>query len=208
MENPKSRDYCVIALNLGYKSLQEIEAIVQHNRKGKKTIADSETIKFYHFTLHYMLVMEVCKLMQSTNIKGENNFASLKRLNKQTIEIVGENYDDTFKSVNLELEQLKNSSIFMKIIDYRDKKLGHSDKFQAKGPLHFRGFNKSEISECILLIESLKEIFNKCISSFNREFILNDNSTTGNFLKFHDEFKEYSEEDRNKFLTWKMLKNQ
>jgi hypothetical protein len=203
-EDPKSRNYCMMALNLSYKSFNEIMAIVNHERKWKNSVADSDTFRFYHISLYYMMVMEICKLMEVNFTRDNNNFASLKRLNSQVFEIFGDCYKLTYQTVDQELEELRESSIFIKLRNYRDKEFAHSDADQNNGPFHFMGLNKSELSDCGELIKRIEGVLNKCLSPYEFSFIIPQISKTKNFLAFHDEYKFFSHRDHKEFLNWKL----
>lgn len=202
-EEAKSRQYCEMALNLSFRSLSEINYIVYHDRKLSKSIACSDTIRFYQFTLHYMFVMEICKLMEFKISDRKENFASLKRFNKQVSNLFGQKYHSTFEKAEVHLDELRKSTIYLKIIKYRDKELAHSDKDQVNGPLHFKGFNEKELVDCVGFLESLKDIFNQCLSIFDSSFGFPPGFKTNNFLVNYDEYKAYASIDRTNFQNWK-----
>lgn len=193
----------MIALNLSFKSFNEIIAIIHHERKWENSVADSDTFRFYHYTLYYVMVMEVCKLMEDKLKNVKNNFASLNRLNNQVFEIFSNDYSLTFQTVQVELEELRYSLIFKKLKNYRDKEFAHSDGDQNNGPFHFIGLNNKELSECLELLKRIEGVLNKCLTPYGFSFNTPRISKTKNFLALHDEYKSFCYRDFKKFLIWK-----
>jgi hypothetical protein len=177
--------------------------IVNHERKWGNSVTDSDTFRFYHISLYYMMVMEICKLVEANLKRDNNNFASLKRLNSQVFEIFGDCYKLTYQTVNQELEELRESTIFIKLRNYCDKEFAHSDADQTNGPLYFVGLNKSELLACEELLKKIKLIFDKCLSPYDFELNLLKETKTKNFLNSQDEYKSFSHRDFKEFLNWK-----
>ncbi|MFC5191219.1 hypothetical protein ACFPIK_05535 [Algoriphagus aquatilis] len=194
-----------MALNLCHRSLTELIIIAEQKEKGNNCVCNSDTIKFYQFTLHYMFVLEICKLLEARNISKEANYASLYRLNIQVLESIGNDYKSSHDSINKELNEISESNLFKKIKDYRHKKLAHSDRNQEFGPLNFKGFSKNELKDCKLLLEKVTGLFNLCMSKYENEFHFPKISTTFGFLTNYEDYRSYAFLDYRKFLNWKTL---
>ena len=193
-----------MALNLCHRSLAELIIIAEQIEKGNNSVCNSDTIRFYRFTLHYMFVLEICKLLEAKNISKEANYASLKRLNNQFFELFNDQYEATYKEINEKFDHLIVSDLYEKIKNFRDKKLAHSDEFQEYGPLNFKGFSKDELRECKVFLEQVTQLFNRCVSEYEFEIHFLEFSTTLGFLTNYEDYKRYAFLDFQKFMSWKM----
>jgi hypothetical protein len=203
-ELPKSKEYCLMALNLCHRSLTELIIIAEQKEKGNNSVCNSDTIRFYQFTLHYMLVLELCKLIEENLKKEKENYASLYRLNIQVLESIGNDYKSIHEDIIKELKELSKSNLFKKIKDYRHKKLAHSDQDQEFGPLNFKGFSKNELKDCKFLLEKVTGLFNLCMSKYENEFHFPKISTTLGFLTNYEDYRSYAFLDYRKFSNWKL----
>lgn len=194
-----------MALNLCHRSLTELIIIAEQKEKGNNSVCNSDTIRFYQFTLHYMFVLEICKLLEARNISKEANYASLKRLNIQFFELFNDQYEATYKEINEIFDNLIVSDLYEKIKNFRDKKLAHSDEFQEYGPLNFKGFSKDELLNCKVFLEQVTQLFNRCVSKYENEFHFPKISTTLGFLTNYEDYRSYVFLDYRKFLNWKTL---
>ncbi|MBT0812981.1 hypothetical protein KIH41_16965 [Litoribacter ruber] len=189
-----------MALHLSYKSLNEITSILLHDKEFDKSIVDSETFRFYNYSLHYMFAMEVCKLMQAKNISGSANYASIKRLIGEISAFHKPNFIKIGDRLERRISELELNGIYEKIKDMRDTNLAHSDENQNGGPLSFRSFNIMEIEECRELLDDLQEIFKECTTQFDHTFIIPTNTKTQNLLKYADECRAFATKNRQDFL--------
>ncbi|WP_317129442.1 AbiU2 domain-containing protein [Litoribacter populi] len=206
----KNVQYCLMALHLSYKSLNEISSILSHDKKFKTSIAESPTFRFYNYSLHYMLVMEICKLMEPNNSKGpakyrDNHYASLKRLIGEVELSVPPSFKAISENLTNRIELLK-CGLFSKILHLRDKKLAYSDMDQYGGPLSFKGFDIDEIEECRELLDELQDILKECISHFDYDIVIHSNTQTQNLLKYVDEYKAFAKDNKWDFFKWQSKK--
>ena len=204
-ELPKSRDYCLMALNLCHRSLSELIVIAEQKEKDNNSICDSDTIRFYQFTLHYMFILEICKLMENNFRNNKENYASLNRLNLQLLSFFGDDYKSIFDKVNKELDALLKSALFKKIKLLRHEKLAHSDRDQEHGPLHFKGFSKDELQKYEVFLEEISNLFNLCIRAYEQEIHFPKQFTTLGFLTNYENYRRYAFHDFRNFMVWKTM---
>lgn len=207
MEDLKCVSYCRMSLFLAHRALNELKTIIFIKDSKKNSAANSETIKFYSVTLHYMLVLELTKLLED-KVKGEhkkgNHFASLYRLNN---EVNDQHNPPVMNSdhqiIESRLNKIRGTTFFQSLKIFRDKKLAHTDSNYEQEALEIIGFSNKDILDATKLIRDLQDILNDCLSHTDRSFHLIKTKKTENFLNFYDDYEGFAFSRFRDFSEWK-----
>lgn len=201
---PNNIKFCNVSIYLFNKCLIEICQIINHKSNDKSPIRSSDTFRFYLFTLHNTLILELTKLLEIDNKRRVENYASLEKLNNKLLNIAGDSFQIRFDENMKHLLNIRNTSIFNKILTLRDKKVAHVDNSKLINPFTFKVFSIEEIIELEKIIDIIKLIFNNCLSVFDEEIFLPSFTRTSNLLTFFEEYREFSHSRPHEFLKWKI----
>ncbi len=210
MENFKSLSSCRMSLFLAHRALNELRFIISAKNKGNST-SNSDTIKFYSITLHYMLIMELTKLLED-KVKGEHrkksHFASLYRLNDEVNNRHNPNETNVdHQNIEERLKKIRKSNFYEKLKDYRDKKFAHTDNDFSQEAFEIIGFSTDDIEDVSNLVTELEGIINDCLQMDGGGLNLYKINTTENFLNFQDGYKGFALSRYEEFQEWKQTNN-
>jgi|SRR5688572_5903695 len=181
------------SLYLLNEACNEIWHITQTpNTKEEYDIVSGHPFSFYGVALQYCFIMEYAKLLDSNSSKEDENVASLYRLNNCVNEFLGEEYQTKYLENKKLLNEISKSELCIRLKKLRNKKFGHADNDSINNPLKIEGFTGEQIVQIkdqLRLI--LKIANNSIIAATKASFMLNDDSRTANFIRYHAKYKQY-----------------
>jgi hypothetical protein len=183
------------------------ELLVVNEQKSDKRDAElmnMHPFKFYRVSLQYLIVMELCKLLEPdtkddprNKTKWEKfesvNVASVSKISRIIYELKGEAFHVNHIENKKTLNNIRKSTFYGILKTERDKKLGHSDGDYEGNPYSIKTFNELEIREAKTILDQIDKVFERCTNAFDGShfmFQYNDNQTRI-FIDYHIVFEEY-----------------
>lgn len=176
----------------------------QKTDKREAELINLHPFSFYRVSLQYMIVMELCKLLEPDTKDNPNkkknwekfeaeNPASISKISRIIFELRGNSYQNDHKTNVKTLDEIRKSVFYKNLKIERDKKLGHSDANYSGNPYSVKTFNETEIREVKKILGEINVVFKRGTNSYaDYEYYLqHEDGRTRNFIDYHIVYKEH-----------------
>lgn len=194
MENVKYpyMDHVQMTLHLMFVSLTELR-ILNRSRTSKEELKllNSHLFKLYATSMQYIFTMELCKLLESTSKRKDENVASLVKLNEYLLAEVGQDFQQRYEENRQILNALRKSEIHELIRNNRNWRFAHFDGNQTE-PYRISSFSDDILNWATSAVEEIKKVVDNCNSVNAIQFIFtHEDDRTENFVKYHADYQAF-----------------
>jgi hypothetical protein len=185
-----------MSLVLANRSLTEMSFFHSVNSVEELNLLKGPPFDFYYTSLQYMFILEISKLIEKPP-KQKSHLGNHSGIEKASLEILtskDEKYQPIHDQIVIEIDLLRNSSLFKHIKKLRDKKFAHSDSDSEHAPLSIPRFGPSMVDELLILLKELYRIWGKVTFELGYDFdskVPHWEQRTRNFIKYHAVYKKH-----------------
>lgn len=205
----KYLDIIQMSCRVLYVALNEL-LVVNEQKTDKKEaeLMNLHPFSFYRVSLQYMIVMELCKLLEPDTKdipkkKETENAASISKISRIIYELRGESFHDDHNANVKYLDEIRESVFYKNMKIERNKRLGHSDAKYDGNPYSIKTFSEREIREAKKILGEINEIYKRCTKShddYEYSFQYEDPGTR-DFIDYHIVYEEYYEKNLMKAMS-------